>query len=122
MNISPFLIYLWQQVDSFRFLVGSTLILSTVAVIVSLINMDDCKNNDSSNLSFHTRIFRTTLISALISLMFVVFIPNSKTIAMMVIIPEIANSKVIQEDLPEVFKAGKDALIEQLTSANKKQK
>ena len=37
-------------------------------------------------------------------------IPTSNTIAMMVVIPEIAKSKVIQTDLPDLYNAAVSAL------------
>ena len=42
------------------------------------------------------------------------FVPSSKTIAMMVIIPEIAHSKVVQQDLPDIYNAAVKALKDQL--------
>ena len=43
-----------------------------------------------------------------------VFIPSSSTIAMMVVIPEIAHSKVVQQDLPDIYNAAVEALKNQL--------
>lgn len=41
-------------------------------------------------------------------------VPTSKTVAMMVIIPEIAHSKVVQQDLPDIYNAAVKALKDQL--------
>ena len=37
--------------------------------------------------------------------------PSSRTIAVMVVAPAIINSEPIQKDLPELYKAAKDALM-----------
>ena len=49
-----------------------------------------------------------------------VAIPSSKTIAMMVAIPAIANSEPIQKDIPELYQLAKDALKEQITGKSAK--
>ena len=43
-----------------------------------------------------------------------VFIPSSKTIAAMVVIPAIAQSDVIKRDLPEIYSAAVNKLKEEL--------
>lgn len=40
--------------------------------------------------------------------------PSSNTIAMMYVLPEIANSDVVKKDLPEVYEAAKKALLHKL--------
>lgn len=43
-------------------------------------------------------------------------LPSSKTIALMYVLPEIANSKVMQQDVPELYDMAIKALKDQLSS------
>ena len=42
-------------------------------------------------------------------------LPSSKTVAMMVVVPAISQSKAIQQDLPDIYNMAIDALKAQLT-------
>lgn len=44
-----------------------------------------------------------------------VLMPSSKTIAMMVIIPKLAESKALQQDIPELYDLALKSLKEQIT-------
>ena len=57
---------------------------------------------------------KATLISAIILSLILTFIPNSKVLATMIILPEIANSEVIKKDLPEIYNLAVEKLKTEL--------
>jgi len=113
MKIDPLLIYFWQLADTLRgcfwFIAISTLIIGFIFLFCSL--DDDYKVIRPDLRNFSKKLF----ISGFIFLSLAVLTPSSKTIAMMVVIPAIANSEVIQKDVPELYSLAIDALKENLT-------
>ena len=112
--MTPFTIYLWQLADSLKDLFGiATLIFGGIAAFVLFISfLDDDKNS--------AKIGLVALLATLLSGAFATLIPSSKTIAMMVAIPAIANSEPIQKDLPELYQLAKEALKEQIVGSKAK--
>jgi len=114
MNITPLTIYLWQLADSIRD--ASTLFSHAGAVILGIImfvgTMAYCIEEEarlvaSKILKWGGLLGGPVLI---LSMLVTCFTPTSKTVAMMVVIPAIAESKVIQEDLPDIYNAAVEAL------------
>lgn len=133
MNISPLTIYLWQLSDSVITAAGTLCIPATVIIIIGLVmwvinaaaeaerlvevngnnpSMRDKKEHAVCKSLHHIgrrlTLFGTILLPCCIAVY--VFVPRSNTIAMMVVIPEIAQSKVIQEDLPDLYNTAIEAL------------
>ena len=84
-------------------LFGSGIVLFITAVAW----LSDC--DESAKRPFYFSVFATFVFTILS-----VFTPSSKTLAMMVVIPEIAHSKVVQQDLPDIYNAAVEALKSQL--------
>ncbi len=107
MNISPFTIYLWQLADKIS---DALFILALISAFISggcwlarfLEDAETKKVAVATTLIFFASLLGNT------------FLPSSKTIAMMVVIPEIAHSKVVQQDLPDIYNAAVKALKDQL--------
>ena len=125
MEISPFTVYLWQQADSiiaasssgYVFTAGFVCAISGIAFIASRpeFYLNDSSINEIRLL--HSVLRRVFLISSsLLALAATIstLMPTSKTIAMMYAVPAIVNSKVVQEDLPEIYQMGVNSLKEQL--------
>lgn len=124
--MTPFTIYLWQQVDSiihcldmFALPVSAIgfagLLITTIALAVE----GDDESVQKRFAPARNASLATLLLSAFLSFTASI-IPSSKTIAMMVAIPAIANSEPIQKDLPELYQLAKDALKEQITGKKDK--
>jgi len=112
MNITPLTIYLWQLADKliscaelFSFFLGFAVVIAVIGFIAVL--ADDC---DDQLKTFSARILIVVSIFFSLAISLVTFVPSSKTVAMMVIIPEIANSKVLQQDAPDIYNAAVEAL------------
>lgn len=109
MNISSLTIYLWQLADNVQ---TAAFILASLAGGLGIFLWYAWLSEgieDAKNASLLSGFFFSVFLSA------AVFIPSSKTIAMMVVIPEIAHSKVVQQDLPDIYNAAVKALKDQLT-------
>ena len=128
MNISPFTIYLWGIADS---LCTATAIFATVVVAAALglslacilVSSDDNFHpEDDKQAAFFAMLKRTrntAWIASSVLLPMAVLMPNSKTVAAMVIAPAIAQSKAIQQDVPELYNAAVERLKESLKSPAK---
>ncbi len=136
MNISPLTIYLWQLADKLTapFSVVAA-IMAIISIILLGINIETTaaaakyaakiKNPNSEEWleelkeseacrDTSLKFLKKTLGGFVFSMLISVFAPSSKTIAMMVIIPEIAHSKVVQTELPDIYNAAVKALKDQL--------
>ena len=111
MNISPLTIYLWQLADkaSNFFLAAAFVLGMTTACLALFIT---CPIDEAREVA--KKAIKPSVILFMVISVLNVFIPSSSTIAMMVVIPEIAHSKVIQQDLPDIYNAAVDALKNQL--------
>ena len=119
MNISPLTIYLWQLADDFR---SNAFIISMIALVVGVILIagSAIASMEPQDLTPEKRkkIRCWGVVSCLFAGVFFfanTFVPSSKTIAMMVIIPKIAESSVVKQDLPDLYDIAIKTLKEQLT-------
>lgn len=137
MNINPLTIYLWQLADKILPILITFSVVFGVAGFILIIFHGIAsadvekykarkaaeKNSDGywdDNLaeaevivSWSTK-WRLCVSASVISLLLSGMIPSSNTIAMMAIIPKIAESKAIQQDLPDLYDAAVKALKDQL--------
>ncbi len=123
MQISPWLIYLWGQVDTwlsvFGFLAGICSIIGLAGSIVTRLFADsDFPNRNEAGCI--RKIFLGILIFGIFSIGVRLLVPNSKTIATMVVLPAIVNSQPIQKDLPEIYDIAIKALKEKLGAEEEK--
>jgi hypothetical protein len=125
MEITPLTIYLWQLVDGLKdalilpFAIGLIAGLASFIIATIATNTKNYNGDPEMGPEMSRRVFRMSycaLSIAVVCGLMNVLIPTSKTVAMMVIIPGIANSSVIQEDVPELWDVAVKALKEKLTS------
>lgn len=123
MNISPLTIYLWQLADGVShtscFLACIAGLFSAILFIAYFVarvcdtpDPEDAK--DDPQLRMMRRIAYWLFPVFFLLVIMANLVPTSKTVAMMVIIPEIAHSKVVQQDLPDIYNAAVKALKDQL--------
>ena len=111
--MTPFNIYLWQMADQFILSIGIlSLILGLISGFCLLFGVIEDEGG-VSRCGFKISI-PVIMLFLLWSLM-----PSSKTIAMMYVLPRIAESKAVQTDLPELYEAAMAALKEQIGIAKK---
>lgn len=117
--MTPFNIYLWQQADSF----GNSLLLfslacgslGAVATIFSFLAEAE-GDFEKTTLDACRKIAIRAVTTCVIAATLATLLPSSKTIALMYVLPEIANSKVMQQDVPELYDMAVKALKDQLSS------
>lgn len=123
MTISPFTIYLWQLCDSMKVLfsgIAITLIVIFLLVgFVIFVTDGDILPDEKEDALKVWRIAKVGIGMICVCAIFDTLMPSSKTIAMMVVIPKLAESKAIQQDLPDVYDLAVKALKEQLAPAKK---
>jgi hypothetical protein len=133
MNITPLTIYFWQLADKIEpWLIAATIVSLITSIILLVIHGfataeaaklkakkspdgyydDDIALNEAAIL--WTSKWRRTLPASILAAGLAALLPSSNTIAMMVIIPKIAESKVLQQDLPDIYNAAVQALKDQL--------
>ena len=111
MNISPLTIYLWQLVDNLRDALIPLLIAGTISSIASTIAyVANAADGNNKLADICKPWMRMTIPITVAIFMFRTLIPTSNTIAMMYVVPRIADSKVVQQDLPDIYNAAVDAL------------
>lgn len=139
MTLSPWIIYLWGIADNlnatavlFSILTGAAfLILLIVRIVHASVKEPDDKQRKSEHwkdeqlckdyvaaqaVLAHTKTpFRVVAPLFIVAVLTATLAPSSRTIAVMVVAPAIVNSEPIQKDLPELYKAAKDALMHTLT-------
>lgn len=123
MNISPLTIYLWQMADGFSHTADVFFFISGILTVFLLMlygwaRIFECPDDEEAKNNNELRQMRKVA-KGLVPFFFIAglvsnLVPNSKTIAMMVVIPEIAHSKVVQQDLPDIYNAAVKALKDQL--------
>lgn len=136
MKIDPLTIYLWQLADRLIGISVPIMIISGIAFLIFLIisrvaaasigkykglkksrpetNWDDDLGQAMAVQATTRSAWKWLLFVATIAGAAYTIIPESKTIAMMVVIPKIAESKVIQQDLPDLYEIAIKALKEQI--------
>jgi hypothetical protein len=145
MSISPFTIYLWQLCDDLKstisgfapFLLVVALAFGVAAAVYfaiastragekrsypSLNREMDVEAEEAKFKAYSKFAGKWATVSGTVAAIFAILgalVPTSKTIAMMVVIPAIANSKVIQQDLPDIYNAAVEALKSSLKPAGK---
>ena len=134
MKLDPFIIYLWGIADqlprfvgmlvmaSFFFAAGSYLFSFTLSPERNPdLNGDEYRKDlaDQKEICKQRSLglrknAKMAFIIAIAMTITCAFFPNSKTIALMIVVPAIINSEPIQKDLPEIYQMAKDALKQTL--------
>lgn len=125
--MTPFNIYLWQQADSIVhvicFLAVSSTVISIAIAIWTCIyekgyheSREEFKKRRTDDVKHGVYMLWRAVPLTIFTWGLYALLPSSKSIALIVALPAIANSEPIQKDLPEIYKLAKDALKEQLSS------
>lgn len=113
MTLSPWIIYLWGIADSVIAFFG------TLSIVAGIIGVIATAIGFVENVSRGKKLGLSALAVAVFSGVLSVLVPSSKTVAVMVVAPAIVNSEPIQKDLPELYRAAKDALMGTLREVGK---
>lgn len=115
MTLTPFTIYIWgiseqlgTTLDILSFLFGAASILATIVLVATKVEGEE-------EVFKAVRPYANKVFAAFaVSILGATLIPDKKTIACMVVLPAIAESRAVQQDLPELYSLAVEALKEQL--------
>jgi hypothetical protein len=113
--ITPFTVYLVMQADKFSALLATVSILAVLItlVIVILGALQSPIGDDPVQLWRKHKLKMWICIAASAGMAFTLM-PSTNTLAAMFIAPAIANSEVVQKDVPELYNLAVEALKQKL--------
>lgn len=113
MTITPATMYWFTILDKITTFFEIVSLLGAIAFVFSLVffiatKVDDtCEEPTKKVMSI---LFKTITSIWLIAIMGVLFTPTSKQMAMIYVVPQITESQVIKQDIPELYDLGVNAL------------
>lgn len=114
MTLTPLTIYLWQLADQISG-AASILALFAGAILAIVFTIGYGIQSDFPAAAPELKAMR--VISGILfplSIAVAAFTPSSDTVAMMVVIPQITESSVVQKDIPELYNIAIEALKKQI--------
>lgn len=109
MNISPLEIYLITRLDEIKNFMG--IVAGTAATLIFLLAVliiaaeHDPSSDKDKELAKRLKAHREWLISVLmLSLAFAVLLPTARQAVAMFTIPQVINSRIVQEDVPQAVR------------------
>ena len=111
--ITPFNIYLIMQADKISSALFTISTIAIVAVILAFVWHDvnrDCYGNQGKI----NPITKSMITGIIATFLLATAIPSTKTLCMMYALPAIVNSKVVQNDFPELYDIALQATKEKL--------
>lgn len=106
MEITPLTIYLWQLADGLK---DTVLVMGLLFAVPTLVCAMIGHIEESKRALIGSAF---SFVCAMMLFLVGIFTPSSKTIAMMYVIPKLADSEVIKKDVPEMYEMAKEALRE----------
>jgi hypothetical protein len=123
-NMTTTMIYIWGIADNigsaFTIIAIVGLVLAGVLLLIS--GVAKVESAEDETVTVLLAGFQKSLTAGLIALIVAALMPSSKTIAAMVVIPELANSDVIKRDLPDIYAAAIGKLKAELGVQEEKSK
>ena len=125
MTISTSLMYWFTRLDGLHNLFEAILILGISAFIVFTIAYiyafcEEQIDSDATLIKkFASRVLKILSILLIFALSGSTFVPTSKEMAMIYVVPHLAESQVIKQDIPEIYDLGMNALKDWLKDAKK---
>lgn len=126
MTITPSMMYWFTRLDGINGFFEATMILTCLAglvffvITIYLFLEEGLPEKDDEGLILVKRAWRWWFTVLAISTLGAIFIPTSKQMAMIYVVPSITESQVVKQDIPELYDLGVDALKDWLKN-NKKE-
>lgn len=125
MTLSYSLMYWFTRLDGLNtlfaiitFFAGIALLFLTIFCIIASFDKDD---PDAP--TFHKmfkKFINILILPWIISLLGLLFVPSSKEMAMIYVVPNLAESQVVKKDIPEIYDLGVEALKDWLKDKKSK--
>lgn len=118
MTITPATMYWLTRLDSINGLCCFILFACVVGVCITAIQWGVNEPIDEEQELYKKWFKRETIIAIICSLV-LTFLPSSKEMAMIYVVPHLAESQVVKQDIPEVYELGVKALKDWLNKETK---
>ena len=123
MTITPATLYWITRLDGINCLFGFILVIGTLALVILCIAniIANCSPEDEISpviKKVTDKWIKILLFPWLLALFGNIFVPTSKQMAMIYVVPSITESQVVKQDIPEVYDLGVKALKDWLKKEN----
>ena len=112
-------VYLWTRLDALRavsfIITGVYMIAFVISCICWAVNLGQYLEEERAKA---IQAIKVTWFAWLM-LLVVIWIPSSKDFALIYVLPKVAESKVIQQDVPEIYDMAMDKLKDMLDTKDK---
>lgn len=125
MTISTSLMYWFTRLDGLHNLFQAIIILGTIAFIIFTVVYiyalcEEQIDDDATFIKkFASRTLKILSIPLILALSGLIFVPTSQEMAMIYVVPRLAESQVIKQDIPEIYDLGMNALKDWLKDTKK---
>lgn len=125
MTLSYTLMYWFTRLDTINIIcsifafIGFFVIGITTAIYFTA-SVDTYSDEAPAITKVCKRVIKTLIAPWIIALLGLMFVPTSKEMAMIYVVPNIADSQVIKQDIPEIYDLGVDALKDWLKDKKSK--
>lgn len=110
MTITPATLYWITRLDGINCLCVTVAIFSIIAFIIGFIMWIANLDCNDEYCEAGKKITKATGIIATLALTIGLFVPTSKEMAMIYVVPHLAESQVVKQDIPELYDLGVNAL------------
>jgi hypothetical protein len=115
--VSALSLYLWLKLDS---LIGLGVFVGLFSCLLLLLaRAQDLGMLPEDVQQFVLKFTRGFATAAVVGFLIAVFVPSSKQFALMYVIPKISESKIVQQDVPELYQLAYGYLKVKLSSTEK---
>ena len=126
MTITPATLYWITRLDGINNLFAITLVFGTFALVILCIAniIANCTPEDADSPVIKKatgKWIKILLFSWVVALFGNIFVPTSKEMAMIYVVPHLAESQVVKQDIPEVYDLGVKALKDWLKKETKEE-
>lgn len=119
MTITPATLYWITRLDEINCLCIIIAVFSIIAFIIGFIMWIANLDYNDEYCEAGKKITKATGIIATLALTIGLFVPTSKEMAMIYVVPHLAESQVVKQDIPEVYDLGIKALKDWLKKETK---
>lgn len=119
MTITPATMYWFTRLDNIHcfcnvlcLLFGLGIVIMIVATVATAADgcYDETNPQCKRNLKFLKKIWMTVCGFLLFGILGTIFVPTSRQMAMIYVVPQITESQVVKQDIPELYDLGVNAL------------
>ena len=108
--ISPWTLYWILQLDSIKAAVVALAITTSLATLfLGVIGLDSSERERARGETMHRFAIRLAIVAVPLTLL-TAFLPSSRTMAAVVLIPAIANNETIQREASDLYRLAKQAI------------